>query len=82
MAPPAWHIGSSDSAGWMSDAAYRYLCSQHTTAGTDRGLCPSALLPSRPPATCCRGKAVAMDVACALLHLHTSSYTHFDIKSR
>lgn len=29
-----------------------------------------------------RGRRVALDVACALLYLHTSSYTHFDIKSR
>lgn len=29
-----------------------------------------------------RGRCVALDVACALHFLHTSSYTHFDIKSR
>lgn len=29
-----------------------------------------------------RGKTVALDVATALHYLHTSSYTHFDVKSR
>ena len=34
------------------------------------------------PLRCCSGRKVALDIAEALHYLHSSSYTHFDIKSR
>lgn len=39
--------------------------------------------PPHPPHThTCRGRRVALDVACALNYLHSATYTHFDVKAR
>lgn len=40
----------------------------------------AGLLP--PPPLLCRGRRVALDVACALNYLHSATYTHFDVKAR
>ena len=54
---------------------------------------PAVLLPPPPPPPpphptpphthrYQRGRTVALDVACALNYLHSSTYTHFDVKAR